>query len=415
MIDQRFPYQVCINLDRRPERWQQMERKFAAHRINSVRRFPALDGNNLILPASWAHTPGAYGCLQSHVQVVREAHSLGVSSVLIFEDDVVFADQLEHKFSLGIDQVPDDWDILFFGAIHKDEPIRISENIARITKAYSTYAYALKDTAFETFLKLNSKTGAELDNNSFILQQRFNCYCFLPHLAWVETDYSDAQERLVDHWYLRESIVPFGSEIDRILGQTTILIAHDGSGSLSRENLIFLVEYYNRYFYSPYISIVIVEQGPRQTVDSHLLPRNCKYVFSHDHVKFDKERCFQIGFAHSDPKARFFIVSENDLFLETTDIRANLRMCERYDRVTGFAKSFDLTSDDSARLRNTKSARGLKLTKDYAPNYESANYCRFMKREAMETAIGANGLALLSGKQNGLRIFQSPNHALRLR
>jgi len=307
---------------------------------------------------------------------------------------------------------------LFFGAIHKDEPIRITDNVARITKAYSTYAYVLRDTVFAAFIELNSKTGAELDNNSFILQEKFNCYCFLPHLAWVETDYSDAQERLVDHWYLRESLVPFGAEMDRILGQTTILFAHhDTAGPLALENLIFLVEYYNRYFYSPYISMVIVEQGPKQTIDSHRLPGNCKYIFWQDNGGFDKERCFQIGFAHSDRDAGFFIISESDLYLETLDIRANLRMCERYDGVTGFAKSFDLTSDDSARIRNTKSTRGLNLTKDYAPNYESANYCRFLKREAMEAGLdhqSATGTSLLSGKQNGLRIFQSPNHALRL-
>jgi GR25 family glycosyltransferase involved in LPS biosynthesis len=419
MIDRRFPYQVCINLDRRPERWRQMQRKFVEHGINLVQRFPALDGNNLTLPASWAHTPGAYGCLLSHVQVVREAQALGASSVLIFEDDVVFADQLEQKVSLCIDEVPSDWDILFFGAIHKDEPIRLTDNIARITKAYSTYAYVLRDTVFEAFIELNSKTGAELDNNSSFLQQRFNCYCFMPHLAWVETDYSDAQERLVDHWYLRESLVPFGSEVDRMLGQTTILFAHHDAGPQSRENLVFLIEYYNRYFYSPYISIVIVEQGRRPTIDSHLLPRNCKYVFRQGNDKFDKERCFEIGLSHSEPNSKYFILSDSNIYLETLDIRANLRMCERYDWVTGFAKSFDLTSDDSARIRKTKSARGLSLMKDYAPNYESASYCRFLRREIMETAIDhhqpANGLSLLSGKPNGLRIFQSPNHALRLR
>ncbi|HKE55886.1 MAG TPA: glycosyltransferase family 25 protein [Pyrinomonadaceae bacterium] len=416
----RFPHQVCINLDRRPDRWRQMQHKFAEQGINSVQRFPAVDGSNVTRPPTWAHTPGAYGCLLSHVQVVREAQALGVSSVLVFEDDVVFADQLEQKFSLCIDQVPSNWDILYLGAIHKEEPIKVTDSIARITNAYSTYAYVLRDTVFESFIALNTKTGAELDNNSFILQQQFNCYCFLPHLAWVETDYSDAQERLVNHWYLRESLVPFGSEVDRMLGQTTILFAHHGAaGPLARENLIFLVEYYNRFFYSPYISIVIVEQGPEQTINSHLLPRNCKHVFQQQNDKFDRERCFQIGFAHADPDSKFFIISESDLFLETLDIRANLRMCERYDRVTGFAKSFDLTSDDSARIRNTKSARGVNLMKDYAPHSEGASNCRFLRREVIEAAIdhqqNGNGVSLLSGSQNGWRIFQSPNHALRLR
>src|SRR6266436_1644423 len=122
MIDQVFPYKVCINLDRRPERWQHMRRKFDQHGIRSVRRFSALDGDDMKLPANWVHTPGAYGCLLSHIQVVREAQRLGVSSVLIFEDDVVFDDQFEKKFGACIEQLPPDWYMLFFGALHKDEP-----------------------------------------------------------------------------------------------------------------------------------------------------------------------------------------------------------------------------------------------------------------------------------------------------
>src|SRR5262252_5734478 len=143
IIDKTFPYQVCINLDRRLERWWHMQQKFARHGIQSVRRFPALDGEKLKLPSKWVHSPGAYGCLLSHLQVVSEAQRRGVPSVLIFEDDVVFAAELETRFVAGIRQLPSDWDMLFFGALHRNEPIKIAENIVRITEAYSTYAYVL--------------------------------------------------------------------------------------------------------------------------------------------------------------------------------------------------------------------------------------------------------------------------------
>lgn len=83
---------------------------------------------------------------------------------------------------------------------------------------------------FDGFIELNSKTERELDNNSIVLQQRFRCYCFMPHLAWVETDYSDAQQRLVDHWYLEESLVLFGPHVDRLLSDTTLVFAHRDQG-----------------------------------------------------------------------------------------------------------------------------------------------------------------------------------------
>jgi GR25 family glycosyltransferase involved in LPS biosynthesis len=422
IIDETFPYKVCINLDRRPERWQQMQRKFDHHGIHSVQRFSGLDGDNLKLPANWAHTPGAYGCLLSHVQVVREAQRLGVPSVLIFEDDVVFDDQLEKKFAACIAQLPADWDILFFGALHKDEPLKISENIARITQANSTYACALKATVFDEFIELNRKTLEVLDNNSLILQQRFNCYCFMPHLAWVEIDHSDAQRRLVDHWYLRESLVLFGPQVDSLLSETTIVFAHGNNCGDERttENLMYLVQYYNKYF-SPFIATVIVEQGAQPTVRPATLPQNCKYVFLRDEGAFNRERCFMAGISHSDPGRKFVILSDNDIYLETLDIRANLRMCERYDYVTGFSKIIELTSEDSLRLRTTKTTQGIDITKNYSLPNERQGYCRFLNREAIQILSGSDQQRsekpspfLWLDPQTQYRVFQSPNQALRL-
>ncbi len=421
IINQTFPHKVCINLDRRPNRWQEMQRKFEQHGIHSVQRFSALDGDDLKIPANWMHTPGAYGCLLSHLQVVREARQRGLPSVLIFEDDVVFDDQLETKLEACIEELPSDWDMLFFGALHKDEPTKVSENIARITQANSTYACALRSTVFDAFIELNSQTEEVLDNNSLLLQQKFKCYCFMPHLAWVETDYSDAQQRLVDHWYLRESLVVFGPMIDRLLSETTVVFAyHKSVGRFAAENLRFLVQYYQRFFF-PLIAIVIVEQGTEPTVDSAILSGNSKYVFWQDDRAFNKERCFKIGLSHADPKHEFFILTDSDIHLETLDIRANLRMCERYDCVIGFSKIIELTNEDSIRLRNTSTTRGIDITKNYSPNNGRPGCCRFLNRDAIETAGGwpekvnpeAGPVPWLELQQR-LRVFQSPNHALRL-
>ncbi|MGI9168045.1 MAG: glycosyltransferase family 25 protein [Pyrinomonadaceae bacterium] len=420
-LNEAFPFKICINLDRRPNRWQQMHRKFDQHGIHSVRRFAALDGDNMNLPANWIHTPGAYGCLLSHLQVVREARRLGVSSVLIFEDDVVFDDHLEKKFSIYIDQLPPDWDMLFFGALHKDEPIKVADNIARITQANSTYAYVLRETVFDDFIELNRKSEEELDNNSLVLQQRFKCYCFMPHLAWVETDYSDAQQRLVHHWYLQESLVLFGPQVDRLLSETTIVFAHGDHTGVGRatENLMYLVHYFDKFF-SPYIAMIVVEQGAQPTINPATLPTNCKYVFLRDESLFDRERCFITGISGSNPSRNFVILSDNDIYLETLDIRANLRMCERYDWVTGFSKIIDLTNEDSLRLRNTKTTRGIDITKTTSLSNEHQGYCRFFSREAIQILRGwdegdlEKAGPLLSLQATQLRVFQSPNHALRL-
>ena len=371
MLNQLFPHQVCINLDRRADRWQRMRAEFARHGIDRVRRFPACDGNALFLPPHWKHTAGAYGCLLSHVQVVQAARELVHESLLIFEDDAVFDPEFTTKFASFAGEVPADWDMLYFGALHKDEPLRISDHVYRVTKANSTYAYALRQTVFDAFVELNARAENVLDMNAYELQERFNCYCFMPNLAWVQSEYSDVQNRLERHWYLEKSLVLFGAHIDRLLSQTAIVIAHHGAGD---ENTRFLERYYREYF-SPLAQVVLCDD-------------------------------FSEGISKSDPKAGFFLLTDSDLYLETLDIRANLLLCEEYDGATGFDHVIDLTPEQAQLLRQTGITRGIDVSK-ITPAKNVQSQCRFIRREALERASAQR-------PNDDLRLFQSPNHALRL-
>lgn len=350
-----FTKTVCINLDRRPRRWQRIEAELARHGFESVERFSAIDGDVVEKPAHWTHSAGAYGCLLSHVQVVRDARDSGAPNVLIFEDDAVLDPEFDDKFARFIKEVPDDWDMLYFGALHKDEPVKISEHVARITKANSTFAYALKRTVFDEFIALNERAEDVLDMNSYALQQRFNCCCFMPNLAWVETEYSDVQNRLERHWYLEQSLVLFGAEMDRLLSQTTIILARS-------THLEFFQRYYEEYF-APLVQIVVDED-------------------------------VEDGIVLADEQRKFIFLSPRDVYLEALDIRANLRMLEQYDAATGFDEVIDLTPDQAQLLCETTITRGIDVTQNTVSKNTAIH---FRKRD------GGN-----------YRVFQSPNHGLRL-
>jgi GR25 family glycosyltransferase involved in LPS biosynthesis len=182
-LNRAFPYKVCINLDRRTDRWEQMRTRFEQHEIYDVRRFSAVDGQQSTVPPSWSSTPGAYGCLLSHLRIVHLARELGEPSVLIFEDDVVFDENLQEKFSSYIQQLPSDWDILYFGALHLDDLIDISDNIHRIRRACSTYAYALNRTMYDAFIELHSRFNGPVDVINQVLQTQHACYTALC-LTW---------------------------------------------------------------------------------------------------------------------------------------------------------------------------------------------------------------------------------------
>ena len=335
-----FPLKVCINLDRRPERWERMQRAFDAHGIGPVQRFSAVDGNAVVVPQHWAHSPGAYGCLRSHVEIVREARDAGASSVLIFEDDAVFEPRIKDKFSSYFAEVPEDWDMLFLGALHKDEPIRVSGHIGRITKANSTFAYAIRNTVFDAFIELNSRAEHVLDMNSYHLQERFNCYCFMPNLVWVESEYSDVQNRMEHHWYLERSLVLFGSHVDRLLSETVIVVPRDD----------FLIEYYREYF-APLASVAI------------------------EYTDLLKE----------------FSILIDDVYIEAMDVRANLLMCEEYGAATGYSKIIELTPAQAEHLRTTRLTRGINLSDN---RFSNNDRCHFFSRRTPQRVFHSPNHAL---------------------
>jgi glycosyl transferase, family 25 len=187
----------CINLDRRPDRWSRVKARFEDHSIVGVSRYPAQDARLLEIPDSWKDVPGAYGCLLSHVGVVRAARESGAANVLIFEDDVVFDDRLNVLFDGVIDQVPDDWDMLLLGGSHWSPPERLSDNVCRVTATVATHAYALKRTIYDEFIRFNLSSAVPVDCNSTVLQNMFLCYCFSPVLAWQEDGYSDIAEKVL--------------------------------------------------------------------------------------------------------------------------------------------------------------------------------------------------------------------------
>ena len=113
---------------------------------------------------------------------------------------------------------------------------------------------------------------------------------------------------------------------------------------------------------------------------------------------------FKEGILKADPKTRFFILSDDDLYLETLDIRANLLMCEQWDGATGFSDVIDLTPEQAQLLRATRITRGIDISKS-TPAENVQSQCRFSKRDAL-TSSGA--------LESETRLFQSPNHALRL-
>ena len=143
--------------------------------------------------------------------VVEEARAQGWESILIMEDDVVFAEGFHEEFQQRLCGLPADWDMLFFGCLHYEPPEPAAPGIGRLRVSFSTFMYAVRRTVYDAFIFLNRRERYPVDKNNLFLQRRFRCYCFMPHLAWVDDSYSDAQGVPCTHWYIRFRILHAGS------------------------------------------------------------------------------------------------------------------------------------------------------------------------------------------------------------
>ena len=413
-----FPNKVCINLERRNDRWQRMQARFARHGINNVARFRAIDGLNISLPASWDDFPGSYACLLSHLAVIENARQNNDSSVLIIEDDVIFHPELNRVFPLYIEQLPADWDMLFFGALHGEKPIPVANHIVKLTHSLSTYTYALKHTIYDAFIDLNRQALTVLDENTRALQKEFNCYCFMPHLAWVEEDYSDVRQEKSSLWWLGESLVLWGEEVDQIESKTVAIIVHRRRSEAALKNLNFIINYFSRQL--PSIALLVVDQGDYPAVNKVDLPANCDLLFTPTNTSGARGRGFNLGFELFSSRREFFIFLDSDLFLTREDIRANLLRCRDHDFASACAEIWDLNDSDTARI----------LTNDLRWNYNGAYQPR-IKAELCQSAcfVTKQGFELAGGWDENdnhesrltservkrlLKVYQSPNPARRL-
>lgn len=410
-----FPHKVCINLDRRPDRWERVRGRFAVARLGTVSRFAAFDGNGLTPPSWWTDEPGAYGCLMSHLAVVEESRRMKAPGVLIFEDDAMLDPEFAEKLPAYVNQLPSDWDMVLLGGIHGAQPAAVSDNVVRVTHSLSTFAYALRETIYDAFIALNREARTTVDDNNRALQKRFNCYCFMPHLAWVEDDYSDVRNRWTSHWWLKDSLVLWGDEMRRVLAETAVVIAPRLEGPDSVRNLQFLAGYYSERL--PGASLLVVEQDERPRLAPGALPDGCRYEFLKGDVNSGPDRAFGLGFETFERRKGFFVFADGDLFIERDDVKASLLKCRGRDFVRPFREVCPLGERGSRALVQTGTPWA-GASDAGPPAWAGAVHSSFsiFSRDGFLKAGGAGpaSVGALYASRASLSVFESPCRAWRL-
>jgi len=208
-----FDQIICINLDRRKDRWEESQLQFSKHNIK-VKRYSAVDGN----PMGWdsknfagkrTSLNGAMGCIASHTEVYQLAKENGWKNVLIIEDDCDFIENLNEIFEKSIKTLPNDWDLLYFGGVHETRngkfiPEKFNEYFVKAKRIITTTCYAVNHTVYDMILDtvLKNKPYFDCPIDTYLgayIQPNITTYAYHPPIAWQRASHSDIQNAHRDY------------------------------------------------------------------------------------------------------------------------------------------------------------------------------------------------------------------------
>lgn len=402
-----FPHRICINLERRPDRWAKAQAQFQQHQIE-VARWDAVDGAIIQTPPDWRYSPGAYGCTVSHLRAVREARERKDESLLIFEDDVELHSALRSLFPEFMAQVPGDWDAIYFGGIHRVQPAAAGANVVRLVQTNSTYAYGLRRTVFDAFLSINEPAHAPVDEAAKILQKQFKFYCFWPHLAWVSRDFSDVLGAEVNHWWLREGLVTESDIIKSLAAETcALLLPPSRHGPLETA----VVEFTSRGICKLFPDVVAISpRGEASGFDTARLPQNCRLWPVSRKALADPAELIRAALDSLGCKHVF--LCQADVFVPQWELRASLLQCLQHDIVRPGEEPVQLTIEETQKALK---ASGEKVDTRFYPRRAASSPLPgfvILSRGALQ-----NPASLCEYESGGLpraRVFRSPSRVLRL-
>lgn len=208
-----FSVIYCINLDRRPDRYSQVQEEFKKINVD-VRRISGIDGNTIDTPPGIR--PGAFGLLLTHFNLIEKAIVNKYDNMVIFEDDVTFVNNFNEIFNEKIKSLPENWELLYMGGNHilsvdgfdlitgdknfkvtKDNYKSLNYELCKTPCTYCAHALVINSRIYEKIL--NKMKTQPIDNIYYQLQGNGKSYAFLPSLATQRPNFSDIESGYVNY------------------------------------------------------------------------------------------------------------------------------------------------------------------------------------------------------------------------
>jgi len=171
----------CINVWERPDR--------LVHFKNEIKNVTFIP--EFILIESHRVIPGWIGCRNSYLRIFKKARNMHF--FMILEDDIKFLPGAQINLGNSINQLPDDWDMLYLGGYPMVELKRYSNNLFRAMTVLTTHGiiYNTQNGLIDFILGQKEKINKIDVFFRDVIQPLFNCFITYPMVATQWENVSD--------------------------------------------------------------------------------------------------------------------------------------------------------------------------------------------------------------------------------
>lgn len=212
-----FESVYCINLAAREDRLQRVQEEFGDKGLSKFfNRFKAINLRRYEVASKYDRAIGPYhvvpnaGCLASHRAIIKEANEKGLRSVLVFEDDVQFTDDLSELTPSIEDLNKQNWGLFYLGATIEEKMTAVTERLFQTSAAKATHAIAYNHTVYGDMLRLIPEEPEELLQftveytavDNFLIkeiQSKHNTFICNPMVAVQGRSFSDIVQMNIDY------------------------------------------------------------------------------------------------------------------------------------------------------------------------------------------------------------------------
>jgi GR25 family glycosyltransferase involved in LPS biosynthesis len=193
-----------INLKEREDR--------KTHILNELKKidckkfiiFDAINGNSVSNPSRIKN--GAYGLVQTYFKIYEDWKKDENENILLIEDDCSFVSDFNIKLTDYINNIPKNWDMVYFGGNHNyhmgNKTEKINDYCIKLNNTYSAHCVLLKKKVFEELISEIKKNPIEIDVMMSFLQKKYNSFSSSQKLTTQIPSFSNIENKHVDYDWL---------------------------------------------------------------------------------------------------------------------------------------------------------------------------------------------------------------------